>query len=480
MKTEVMVGGVAVVLLGGTLLLVNLSRGSSTPAPSQPALVSVGGTTRSPEAQALAESLRTPAAKQTSGRLELTTEVSEDFLPSGVSDEALADTARETIQNAKPQERRREKLIFSGETWRREVVFLEPTGKVRGTYHVSVQGGIGKSMEIRGAGDAAPRFGRVGEAASVLPVDQILYGRAGELLVGATWTGLSQEGDTQVLTGRRGAERLTATIRTKPRPALERLLIVAAADPTQQTPPHGQELKVKYGTADAAAFPIEVELLEFTANETPSVRRSVSQVRRLAGTNTPSEKELSLVFQKGTKVVDSSFQPPLTYIATGKPMSDATLQAMYSHMLDNRAEVGKPAPDWKLAALSGGEHALQDYRGKAVLITFFASWCGPCNTEAPVLEKEFWQKYRSKGLTVIGINTNEQGPQERLARAFVQKHGVTYPTLLDKDSAIGQMYRADALPTQVLIDRRGKVVFWDQGFDHEKIEAHVEAALASS
>ena len=279
MKTEVMVGGAAVVLLSGTLLLMNLSQGSSTPPKSTQAVAdSEAASAAVAEAGPLVEKLRDPSTQPASGRMALETEIRAERLPIGLSMEAIPDVAREKLKTSELREKRKEKLYFSGESWKREQVFLSPEGAPRGKFVVANRAGVGMSLEERGTGPDVPRMGRVGQPADARPTDQVLLGHGGELLVGTTWTGVTTEGDTKTLTGRRGDERLTAAIRTTPRPTLERLLILNVGDPAKQIPPRGVELKMKYRPESAISQPSEMEKLEFSSAAKPGAQQSLQRI----------------------------------------------------------------------------------------------------------------------------------------------------------------------------------------------------------
>jgi len=114
-----------------------------------------------------------------------------------------------------------------------------------------------------------------------------------------------------------------------------------------------------------------------------------------------------------------------------------------------------PAPDFTLESLNGGSMRLSDLRGKAVLLNFWATWCGPCKIETPWLV-ELQNKYGPQGLQVVGVAMDDSG-KEDIAK-FAKDMGVNYPVLLGKE-AVGDAYGGvPALPESFFIGRDGKIV----------------------
>jgi thiol-disulfide isomerase/thioredoxin len=151
--------------------------------------------------------------------------------------------------------------------------------------------------------------------------------------------------------------------------------------------------------------------------------------------------------------------------------------------------VGKPAPDFVLEDLSGRAVALSSFKGKPLLINFWATWCGPCKIETPWLV-ELQNEYASKGFEVVGISTEgedlQPGDKEGLARQkvaiarFVKEEHMQYPVLVNGDSLATAYGGLDAMPTSVYVDRNGKVVAMQLGISSkEDMQADVEKALAA-
>jgi cytochrome c biogenesis protein CcmG/thiol:disulfide interchange protein DsbE len=119
-----------------------------------------------------------------------------------------------------------------------------------------------------------------------------------------------------------------------------------------------------------------------------------------------------------------------------------------------------PAPDFVLQSLTGETVRLADLRGEVVLVNIWASWCGPCRAEMPMIEAVH-QRYAEQGLRVLAVN---QAEQPQVVQQFLQKHGLSFGALLDRDSAVSYQYHARALPASFFIDRNGiiRTVYYGQ------------------
>ena len=100
------------------------------------------------------------------------------------------------------------------------------------------------------------------------------------------------------------------------------------------------------------------------------------------------------------------------------------------------ARKGRAAPDFKLSSLDQSPASLTDFRGKYVLVNFWASWCGPCREETPDLQS-FYEHNAQAGLVILGVNQQERAAA---ARNFVEDYGVSYPVLLDSTGEVSEAY----------------------------------------
>jgi cytochrome c biogenesis protein CcmG, thiol:disulfide interchange protein DsbE len=131
---------------------------------------------------------------------------------------------------------------------------------------------------------------------------------------------------------------------------------------------------------------------------------------------------------------------------------------------------GKPAPDFALRDLDGREVRLSDLRGRPVLLDFWATWCGYCRDALPSVEL-MHRSLEAKGLLVFGIDAEES----EIARDYLKKYGYTLPSLVDRKEEAVKLYHIEGWPTTVLIDREGKVAFYESGAEPERLRDAIRA-----
>ena len=123
--------------------------------------------------------------------------------------------------------------------------------------------------------------------------------------------------------------------------------------------------------------------------------------------------------------------------------------------------IGQPAPSFQLP-LRGGSSALglEQLRGQVVMLNFWASWCGPCREEFPLLD-QMYKKYKGMGFTMLGVNVE---PETKDAEGFISKTPVTFPIVFDKSSTASKLYQVEGMPSTALIDRKGVLRWVHRGY----------------
>ena len=123
-------------------------------------------------------------------------------------------------------------------------------------------------------------------------------------------------------------------------------------------------------------------------------------------------------------------------------------------------QAGAPAPAFELNSNTGKAVSLADLKGQIVLVNFWASWCGPCRQEMPILE-QLNHQYHNKGVTLIGVNVE---PDSAAATAWLKATPVSFPILYDVDSKVSKLYEVQGMPNTVILDRKGVVRYIHRGY----------------
>lgn len=123
-------------------------------------------------------------------------------------------------------------------------------------------------------------------------------------------------------------------------------------------------------------------------------------------------------------------------------------------------EISGVAPDFTLKSRSGKNLKLSEFRGQVVMLNFWASWCGPCRQEMPLLD-QLYQRYRSMGFTILAVNVEDTSGD---ALKMLEEVPVRFPVLFDPDNAVSDTYGVEAMPSTVLIDRDGNMRYAHLGY----------------
>ncbi|HYF75546.1 MAG TPA: thiol-disulfide oxidoreductase ResA [Symbiobacteriaceae bacterium] len=136
---------------------------------------------------------------------------------------------------------------------------------------------------------------------------------------------------------------------------------------------------------------------------------------------------------------------------------------------------GTMAPDFELKTTDGQTVKLSDYKGKPVMLNFFATWCPPCRAEMPALQ-EVYKEYEAQGFVILAVNLNESN---LAIDAFRDKLGLTFPIVVDKTDAVSRTYGIVPLPTSYFVGKDGKVVGkWTGEISKEKLVTYVKQMIA--
>jgi thiol-disulfide isomerase/thioredoxin len=144
--------------------------------------------------------------------------------------------------------------------------------------------------------------------------------------------------------------------------------------------------------------------------------------------------------------------------------SDPSLGSVSQMLLKAGFSVPKSevmATEFSLKTLDGKKVSLSSFRGKLVFLSFWATWCGPCKQELPSLQA-MYNKLKGKGFEILAVDIMED---ETKVSAFVKENAMTFPVLLDTSGSVGRDYDAGSIPTNYIVDRKGKILARIVGFD---------------
>ena len=140
---------------------------------------------------------------------------------------------------------------------------------------------------------------------------------------------------------------------------------------------------------------------------------------------------------------------PLDFLAEGRE------EDLYSKVRISLIKGDKKAPDFSLLDLHGKKVALKQFRGKIILLNFWATWCGPCKEEMPFLEI-LHQQFKEKDFVVVTVSVDYE--EAKLVREFVNKQRYTFPVLLDPKCEVLDLFEVKGIPTTFIIDKKGKML----------------------
>jgi peroxiredoxin len=158
--------------------------------------------------------------------------------------------------------------------------------------------------------------------------------------------------------------------------------------------------------------------------------------------------------------------------ATGASTPDSLTQA------EGAPRVGSPAPDFSLLGLDKQSLRLGQFRGKAVLLNFWATWCAPCSAEMPNIE-QVYQGLSHDDVAILAVNQEEFADQ---VSGYADLYHLHFPILLDSHAQVGNLYRVQALPTTVFVDRSGIIreIHIGGPMSQDFIKAHIQSLLQPS
>jgi len=424
-------------------------------APASPARAQDGETTARTALAALAAEER----KQPSGRLALT--VTERRGPF-VAGEKLEDTRKRILATDRT-------LVVQGRLlYGPEGLFKdlgapaggnEPAGTRTRTSELA---GIRRTLfEARVDGEDR-KWALVTRATGSAPGDAILTRQVAKAADGIRWATARAEGERLTLDGARADERHSLVLRTGALPQVESWSLTRKIRGPQGDVEQTYRCEVAAGETAGSIKRIEEWVLNPPPYATVSYRATEVKSAEAAPV---TASDLALSLPKGARVTDSRTDVTVEYEQTEAGVKDEDIARFVQQQTTGRAQAGDTAPPFDLRALRGKRVKLGDYRGKPLLLFWFASWSKAAEAAGAGLE-QLYQEARRQGLQVLAINVAEEDQPELRAEAFRKRFNWSFPVALDLEGETQRRYGADAaVPKIAIVDRTGKLVYVKAGAD---------------
>jgi peroxiredoxin len=139
-----------------------------------------------------------------------------------------------------------------------------------------------------------------------------------------------------------------------------------------------------------------------------------------------------------------------------------------NYMESSLVKLNQQVPEFSFTNKDGKSIKLSDYKGKVILINFFATWCGPCMKEMPYIQKDLWEKLKNNDTFII-MSFGRDHSQEEVNK-FIESKKFTFPIFADKDKSIYNLFATKYIPRNYLIDSNGKVIYASTGFSEKEFE----------